>query len=85
MATSASRAATNVHHFALELGIAFKVLLVAPGVVLVEVIIALFRIALNHLALVFGKRTRQRLVLALVMILALVIGVSLIIGHVLCL
>jgi len=57
VAASASRAATNVHHFALELGITLKVLLVAPRIVLVVVIVTLFGITLNDLALVFCKRT----------------------------
>ena len=58
-------------------------LLIASGIVLVVVGAALFRIALDYLALVLCKRARKRLVLPLFVILTLTLSIGLIIRNIL--
>lgn len=82
MSSLASGAASDVHHFTFEFRIAFEVLLVAPRIVLVVIMVALLRIGMDHLHLVFSKWALELLVLTT---LVLILSIGLIICHILCL
>ena len=83
MSTSASRPTSYVDQvltLKFRFTLAELVFLVAPGIMLIVIIVALLRVTLNHLAPVLRKRTRQWLCLTFNF---LIVGVSLIIGRIL--